>query len=116
MCVLLGASVVLPARLLRKGFVYKGLLILFGGCAAAIFLQYSYVSETFAFEGPGRDLFWTRVAAGLVVFLALYVASFRVLRLQTALTWLAEQISVMLFIYLPLDVVGLLVVGARLLS
>jgi len=113
--VLLGMSALLPAGLLRTGFVYKGLLVLIAGCAAAIFLQYSYVSESFAFEGAGRGLFWARVAAGFLIFLGLYAASTRSVRMQKALTWLAEQISVMLFVYLPLDVVGLLTVGVRLL-
>jgi len=115
MAALLGLSALLPAGLLRRGFIYKGLLVLAAACAAAILLQYSYVSESFAFEGAGRALFWTRVAAGFVVFLLIYLASFKVVSLRKALTWLAEQISVMLFVYLPLDLVGLLVVGFRLL-
>jgi hypothetical protein len=115
MAVLLALSVLLPAGLLRRGFAYKGLLVLAAGCAAAVFLQYSYVSESFAFEGPGRGVFWAKVAAGALVFLGLYAASFRSMRVKKALTWLAEQISVMLFVYLPLDVVGLLVVSFRLL-
>jgi hypothetical protein len=115
MAVLLALGALLPAGLLRKGFVYKGLLVLAAGCAAAIFLQDSYVSESFAFEGSGRGLFWTRVAAGLSLFLGLYAASFWATWVQKALTWIAEQSSVMLFVYLPLDLVGLLVVGFRLL-
>jgi hypothetical protein len=115
MAVLLAISAILPAGLLRRGFAYKGLLVLAAGSAAAIFLQYSYVSETFAFEGPQRALFWAKAAAGFVVFLGIYLASFRIVIVQKALTWLAEQISVMLLVYLPLDLAGLLVVGFRLL-
>jgi hypothetical protein len=115
MAVLLAISALLPAGVLRKGFAYKGLLVLAAGCAAAIFLQYSYVSESFAFEGAGRGLFWAKVAGGLLAFLGLYAAATRVARVQKALAWLADQISVMLFVYLPLDLVGLLVVGFRLL-
>jgi hypothetical protein len=115
MAALLGASVLLPGPMLRKGFAYKGLLILAAGCAAAVFMQESYVSESFAFVGPARGLFWAQVAAGSVGFLGLYVASFRALRVQRVLTWLADQLSVMLLVYLPLDLVGLLVVGFRLL-
>ena len=111
---LLLASAALPSQLLRRGFLYKGLLVLAAASAAAVFLQYSYVSETFAFEGAGRSRFFIEAAAGLAVFLALYIASFRAIWLQSALGWVAEQVSVMLFVYLPLDLVGLLVVAVRL--
>jgi hypothetical protein len=115
MAVLLAIGALLPAGALRSGFAYKGLLVLVAGCAAAIFLQYSYVSQSFTFEGAGRGLFWARAAGGLLAFVGLYAASLRVLWVQNALAWLGEQMSVMLLVYLPLDLVGLLVVGLRLL-
>ena len=110
---ILGA--LLPAPWLRQGFVYKGFLILIAASAAAIFLQYSYVSETFVFEGPGRGAFLAELGVGLATFLALFILCVRSVRVQKVLASLVDQISIMLFIYLPLDVLGLLVVSVRLL-
>jgi hypothetical protein len=115
MTLLLVLSALLPQAWLRKGFAYKGFVLVAAACAAAIFLPYSYVSENFVFEGPGRDAFLAEFGAGLAAFVALYVACLRSLRLQNWLTSLVDRISIMLYIYIPLDAVGLLVVSARLL-
>lgn len=113
--VLLVLAALLPGAWLRSGFVYKGFVLVAAACAAAIFLQYSYVSETFVFEGPGRTAFLAELVAGSAAFVALYIACLRSLGLQQLLASLVDRISIMMYIYLPLDLVGLLVVSARLL-
>jgi hypothetical protein len=115
MALLLVLGALLPAAWLRSGFIYKSFVIFMAGCAAAIFLQYSYVSEAFVFEGPGRGLFLVELAGGLAAFIGIYVACVRMVRLQKVVSSLVDRISIMLFIYLPLDAIGLLVVSLRLL-
>jgi hypothetical protein len=118
--VLVGATLVLVAAVLpsswfRGGFVYRGFLLIVAATAAAIFLQYSFAYGELQLERPGAPWVLPALGAGFVLFVMLYALSPRFARLQKALEFLAEQISVMLYVYLPLDIVALLVVTARLI-
>ncbi len=111
---LLIVAAALPAEWLRNGFVPKGFVLVLAASTAAIYLQYSYVSDTFVFATGPISRYLPQILGGLILAVALYVWTWRSARLQRWLTFLVDQISIMLFIYIPLDFVGLIVVAWRL--
>ncbi len=106
---------VLPSKWLRKGFVYKGFLIVLAAVIGAIFLQNSISYGEFAYAGSKAYLLYEYIGGGLIVFAGLWVLVAKVGRVQRWIVFLVDQISIMLFIYLPLDVIGLAVVAVRLI-
>ncbi len=114
LAVLLILAAALPAGLLRKGFVPKGFVLVLAASAAAIYLQHSYVSGTYIFVTGPASRYLPQILGGLILAVALYVWTSRSARMRQSLTFLVDQISIMLLIYIPLDVVGLIVVAWRL--
>ena len=108
-------AVVLPSAWLRNGFVYKGFLLVAAATVTAILLQDSPAYETFTFAISNDPNLAAKISVTLIAFLVLYVLAHRRPGLQKPVIFLADQISIMLFVYLPLDAVGLFVVAARLM-
>ena len=108
-------AALLPAKLLRGGFVHKGTLLVLEAAVAAIFLQYSFYYGRFAFEGKGRAAFLEKAIGGLAVLAVIYLWSFRSNGFQKVLSRVAETTWIMPFIYFPIDAVSVLVVLGRLL-
>ena len=113
--VLVLAAAILPFAWIRQGFVYKGFLLLLAATVGAIALQNSFSFEIFEFDASNLGLLYERIGAGLMVFAVIWALTQKYAALQRFLADLVERISVMLFVYLPLDAVGLLVVAWRLL-
>jgi hypothetical protein len=109
-----GLAAVLPGKLLREGFAYKGTLIAAAATAISIVLQKSPAYETFTFELLNDPTLIARLAAILGLFLVVYLLAFRVPPVRRWTIFLVEQVSIMLFIYIPLDVLGLVVTALRL--
>ena len=112
---LVALSALLPAAWLRDGFAYRGFLIILAAGILAIIMQFSFAYGEWRFETSDPLVLLASFSAGAVLFLMLYVLSHRVDRLQRFILFIVDQISVMMFIYLPLDAIALLVVAARLL-
>jgi hypothetical protein len=114
MAALLLLTAIMPADWLRQGFKYKGMLLVAAGTAAAIILQTSSSYETFVFV-PGNDTtLIIKVALLVVTALIAWLMASGSERVRGWLESLTDRLSVMLFAYLPLDVLSLIVVGVRL--
>ena len=111
---LVALAAVLPAKWLRDGFAFKGTLITAAAAAMSIMLQESPAYETFTFELPNDPTLVVRLAGIPLLVLAVYLLSTRVPKIRKWTLFLAEQVSIMLFIYMPLDVLGLVVTAIRL--
>ena len=111
---LVALAAVLPGRWLREGFAYKGTLITAAAASMSIVLQESPAYETFTFELPNDPTLLLRLAAILVLFVAVHLLGFRLPLVRKWTMFLVEQVSIMLFIYIPLDVLGLVVTAIRL--
>ena len=99
-------SVILPSNWLRDGFVYKGLIAIVMATIAAIVLQRTLQGQYPAL--PILTLIWFTPLAWTVVFIIL---AQRKPRFQSILQDIAERISIMLFIYIPIGLLSLVVVA-----
>ena len=113
--VLVVLSAILPSAWMRKGFVHKGFLLVLAAAIGAVALQNSFSYAIFEFDASNMHLLYERLGVGVLLFAGIWALTHYVAGLQKLLVRLVEQISIMLYIYLPLDVIGLLVVGWRLL-
>lgn len=107
-------AIVLPALLLRDGFAYKGTLITAVVTAMSVVLQQSPAYETFTFELRSDPSLIVKLAAILTLFLVIYLLAFRLPIVRRWTIFLVDQVSIMLFIYVPLGVLGMIVTAVRL--
>ena len=101
-------SAILPSKWLRDGFVFKGLIIIGMATIAAIILQRTLQGELPS--TPILTLVWFTPLIWTIVFIILAQRKPRVRRI---LLDIAERISIMLFLYVPIGVISLLVVTIR---
>jgi hypothetical protein len=101
-------SAILPASWLKEGFAFKGFLIMLIATATAILFQKSLGDH---FPSIGTLLTYTLIPLSLIVLLVWFIHSRP--RLQNILLSVQDRILIMLFIYVPIGVIGLLVVMAR---
>ena len=115
--VLILISMLLPARVLRQGFAYKGFLtilvasvalILFQGYSQVIFLK-EMLADNYSSVPP---LVIGLVVAAAVLAVLLWIFQ-RWPRFQKYLLSLVEQFGVFTYIYVPLGLIGLMVVIIR---
>jgi hypothetical protein len=104
--ILLGA--VLPSSWLKQGFAFKGFVILLVATATAIRFQHALGDY---FPSVWMLLAYSVLPLLLIVGL-LWLVHARP-KLQNILLGVQDRILIMLFIYLPIGVVGLLVVMVR---
>ncbi len=110
--IFLFVSALLPASWLRLGFVHKSFLLLVFAIVGAVILQKSFADGVLV---TNAAMPYLGLGAGLLLLSGLLILDARVLHLQRVLVDLAERISVMLLVFLPLDAFGLAVVTIRLL-
>ncbi len=101
-------SAVLPSSWLKDGFAVKGFVILLVATTTAIRLQHALTDD---FPSLQTLLMYSVLPLILIVALLWLVHSRP--KLQNILLGLQDRILIMLFIYLPIGVIGLLVVVAR---
>jgi hypothetical protein len=101
-------SAVLPASWLKEGFAVKGFVILLVATATAILFQKALRDY---FPSLQTLLTYSLLPLLLVALLVWFIHSRP--RLQRILLSVQDRILIMLFIYLPIGVIGLLVVMAR---
>ena len=108
--VLVLLSAMLPSNWLRDGFIYKGLIIVGMMSLASIILQRTMQGDlpTLAV----LTLIWFTPLVWASVFIILAQRSPRV---QSILREIAERMSIMLFIYLPIGFLSLMVIVFRIL-
>ncbi len=98
-------SALLPRSWYRDGFHYKGFLTLLVGTISAIFLQDSLNNQ---YPGATSLLIW--VSLTLLSLIALLLLVHFVESLRKFIIFIAEQVSVMLYLYLPIGLVSLLII------
>ncbi len=107
----------LPARFLKDGFAYKGFLIVLVATIAMIAFEGYYKVDYFKDIMNGNDSSIPPFVVGLVVSIASLFGLlwlFRVQpRLQRYALYVMEQFSLFMYIYVPLGVIGLIVVIVR---
>lgn len=107
----------LPARFMKDGFAYKAFLIVLVATIAMIVFEGYFKVEYFKDIMAGNESSIPPFAAGVVVSLASLFGLLWLFRVKPALQRLAlyvvEQFSVFTYIYVPLGLVGLIVVIAR---
>jgi hypothetical protein len=105
--ILLGA--ILPARFFRDKFTAQGSVLAFTLILWAIVFQ--IINTTTETWTPGQLLLWAvLLLASLVILCVLVRRSERLAQITTAVT---ERLTVFLYIYVPLGLLGLAVVVAR---
>ena len=101
-------SAVLPSQWLRDGFVYKGFITIIMTAIAAIILQRTLQGELPSV--PILTLIWFTPLVWGVVFIIL---AQRRPRVQSILLDIADRISIMLFLYIPIGLISLLVLTIK---
>jgi hypothetical protein len=101
-------SAVLPSRWLKEGFAFKGFVILFVATVTAILFQKALRDH---FPSPQMLLTYS-VLPLLVIALLLWIVQTRP-KIQNILLSVQDRILIMLFIYVPIGLLGLMVVMAR---
>jgi hypothetical protein len=105
---LLLLTIVLPGKWFRVGFSYKASLIVLVTAVAMILLQGMLTSEA-----PSQVILLIGMIVSLVVLFGLNFAFYRIQRLQSGLNAVLDRFTVFTYLYIPLGIVGLLVVLVR---
>jgi hypothetical protein len=117
MGILLALSVLLPSGFLREGFAYKSFLLILVGTIAAVVFEGWYRINFFKDIMAGNDYAIPPFVVGVVATIVLLFALLWVFRLWPPLQQYAravmEQFSIFTYIYVPLGLIGLLVVLLR---
>ena len=98
-------SAILPPNWLRNGFAFKGFIVIVMATASAILLQRTMQGSLPAL--PVLTLIWFTPLVWTIIFIIL---AQRKPRVQRILLEVAERISIMLFLYVPVGLISLLVV------
>jgi hypothetical protein len=101
-------SAILPSSWLKEGFAFKGFVILLVATATAILFQKALRDY---FPSWQTLLIYSLLPLLLVSFLVWFIHSRP--KFQRILLSIQDRILIMLFIYVPIGVIGLLVVMAR---
>ena len=96
-------SAILPSNWLRSGFAFKAFIVIIMGTASALLLQRTMQGTMPAF--PVLTLIWFTPLVWTVLFIIL---AQRKPRVQGILLEIAERISIMLFLYVPIALISLI--------
>jgi len=112
LCVPLGLSVVLPQKWFRDSFVSRGASLVILGLGYAMFLALQLrTSEAY----PGALLkVWSIALAVGAIFLLVFMAGKTPL-VKKVIEVIAQQATILLFVYLPISLISLFIVLPRVL-
>ena len=117
MAALLLLAAILPARVLKQGFAYKSFIIVMVAAAASITFEAWYRVDFFKDMMVGMNYMVAPFIIGIVVSILLLAALFWGFhewpRLQRYASFVMEQLSIFTYIYVPLGLLGLVVVLIR---
>jgi hypothetical protein len=115
--VLVAISVVLPARFLKEGFAYKGFLTVLVTSAALILFQgyyrINFFKDIIAADYSSIPPFVAGLIVSIAALIGLVWIFHRSPRFQKYLLSVVEQFGVFTYIYVPLGLLGLMVVIIR---
>ena len=98
-------SAILPSNWLKKGFAFKAFIVVVMATASAILLQRTMQGALPAL--PVLTLIWFTPLIWTVIFIVL---AQRKPQVQSILLEIAERISIMLFIYVPIGLISLIAI------
>ncbi len=108
---------ILPGGILRHGFAYKGFIIILVASLAMITFDIYYRVEYFKDIMAGDDSSIPRFFIGLAVSIAVLAALLWTARIQPRVQkiaqWVVDQMGIFTYIYVPLGLLGLIVVILR---
>ena len=101
-------AVILPSKLLKEGFAYKGFLAVLVASAYSIWLQ-----NTLGNLPPPSSLLLNNAGIAVGAFVLLAILFQLVGFLQKIVINLAERMGIMAYLYVPLGLIGILVFISR---
>ena len=101
---LIVSAFVLPSKLLKEGFAYKGFLAVIIASVLSIWLQGNLVNEF-----PSRSLLLEGAGSSLAIFILLSFLFHKVVFLQNIVIALVDRLGILMYLYVPLGVLGILV-------
>jgi len=104
-------SILLPVKWFRDGFIYKSLVTLLLGAGAMLWLENTIMSFNNNF--PSMSLLLVAAGIALGAWILLLVTFHFIKPLQKSLLFAADRFGVFAYLYIPLGVIGLVVVLAR---
>jgi len=104
-------SLLLPVSWFKNGFVYKSFITVLVGAIALLWLENTIM--TFNNKFPPVELLLTAAGIILGVWVVLLLAFHYIKLLQKPVLFIADRIGVMAYLYIPLGVIGLIVVLIR---
>ena len=108
MLVLLFLAVILPKGWFRNGFAYKASLLTLMVGGMMIYLQ-----SILTFRLPSVRTLVVLLVAPFVAWLVLIFLAVKVERFRVVLDFILDRVSVFLYLYVPLGLLGLVVVAFR---
>ncbi len=104
-------TIFLPQKWYKDGFVYKAAIVLFVALVVSIRYQEALTTKYLGDSILIQWVFFTGLAVISLIFIAHKWIAF-----QKMMVFLVEQISVMLFVYIPLGIFSLLITMIRLIN
>lgn len=98
---------ILPSKWLRDGFTYKGFVVMVMATSSAIILQ-----RTLKGEFPPPQILMLIWFTPLVWTAVIIIVAKRMPRVKDILINIADRISIMLFLYVPIGIISIVVVVA----
>jgi len=108
MAAFLFLAVIFPKSWFRDGFVYKAALLALVVGGAMIYLQ-----SILTFRFPSVPTLVAFLVIPLAVWLALIFLTMKIKRFRVLLDFILDRVSVFLYIYVPIGIVGLVVMVVR---
>ena len=104
-------ALVLPTKWFRDGYIYKSFITVILGGVAMLWLENTIMSWNNRF--PTIELLLTFVGVTVSLWAALLLLFHYIKPLQKALLFIADRLGVMAYLYVPIGVIGLIVVLVR---
>jgi len=104
-------SLLLPAKWFREGFIFKSFVTVILGAGAMLWLENTIMSFNNNF--PPMSLLLIAAGITLGAWILLLVTFHLIKPLQKSLLFAADRLGVFAYLYIPLGVIGLVVVLAR---
>jgi hypothetical protein len=104
-------SFLLPAGWFKNGFIFKSFITVFVGAIAMLWLENTVM--TFNNNFPPMDLLLTAAGITLGIWVVLLVIFHFFKPFQKAALFLSDRIGVFAYLYVPLGVIGMVVVLVR---
>lgn len=104
-------SILFPTKWFKDGFIFKSLITVLLGAGAMLWLENTIMSFNNNF--PSIKLLLVAAGISLAVWVLLLLTFHFIKPLQKSLLFVADRIGVFAYLYIPLGVIGLIVVLGR---